>query len=271
MQDFGKKLKAVSDKNLEQKKTWYSPVADLYYRARPKYPQQLITQAVTLARLDSNSTILEIGCGPGNATIPFARLGALITCIEPNQEFYHLARQNCLQYTNVRISHTSFEEWTPKNNKFDAVLSANAFHWILPEIGYAKAADVLKDDGYLILLWNLTPEPRYEVYQTLQEIYQVYAPSFVRYEGASIQAAILEKFEQNILDSGYFGHSVSEQVSCKVTYSINKYLELLSTLRQLEPQTQDILFIKLREKLSNWGNKIELYFLSAIHVARKSI
>lgn len=270
MQDFGKKLKAVSNKNLEQKKIWYSPVADIYYRARPKYPQSLVNKAVTLAQLNSSSKILEVGCGPGNATIPFAQSGISITCIEPNLEFCRLARQNCQQYAKVKICHTSFEEWTPRSDKFDAVLSANAFHWIPSEIGYTKAAEILKDNGSLILLWNLTPEPKYEVYQALQEIYRVYAPSLVRYEGASTQAAILNEFERNILNSGYFGHLVSDRVSCQVTYSIDEYLELLSTLRKLEPQTQDILFIKLREKLSNLRDEIKLYF-SAIHIARKSI
>lgn len=38
---------------------------------------------------------------------------------------------------------------------FDLVISATAFHWISPEIGYPKAAQVLKDSGYIAIFSNL--------------------------------------------------------------------------------------------------------------------
>jgi SAM-dependent methyltransferase len=146
--------------NLEQRRIWYSSVADVYYKARPRYPQELINRAVTLAQLSSDAMILEVGCGPGNATVAFAQLGFSMICLEPNQDFCRLAQRNCAYYSKVKICNTSFEEWELEANQFNAVLSANAFHWIQPEIGYSKAAAALQDNGYLILLWNMTPEPR---------------------------------------------------------------------------------------------------------------
>jgi hypothetical protein len=106
-------------------------------------------------------------------------------------------------------------------------------------------------------------------------VYQAYAPSLIRYEGAEIQAKILRSFGQNVLNSGCFRDLVSEQMACKVTYSIDNFLNLLSTghlstLRQLEPQTKDLLFKGLREKLKKFGNSIQLSYLSAVHIARKN-
>lgn len=149
-------------------------------------------------------------------------------------------------------------------------LSANAFHWIPPEIRYTKAASAMCDNGFLILLWNLTPEPRYEVYQVIEEVYQAYAPSLVRYEGAQIQAEILRGFGQEILDSNCFKELVVEQTACEVTYSIDDYLKLLSTSGRLEPQAFELLFAGLREKLEKFGDSVQLSFLSAVHVARKA-
>ena len=246
----------------------YSPVANIYYTARPPYPKEHIDRAVTLARLNSNASVLEIGCGPGNATVAFAKFGFLMKCLEPNQDFCDLVRSNCTSYPNVTICNTSFEEWKPEA-QFEAVLSANAFHWIPSEIRYVKAAEALKEDGSLILLWNLTPEPKYEIYKEIKEVYQAYAPSLVRYEGVEIQTEILNGFEQDILNSGCFKQLLTKQISCEVIYSIDEYLNLLSTLRKLKPQTKKLLFKELRSQLERFGDNIPLTFLSAVHVAKK--
>ncbi|MEH2454921.1 class I SAM-dependent methyltransferase [Nostoc sp.] len=271
MQDSKQEINARASIDLEQRRNWYSPVADVYYNARPQYPKQLIERFVVLAQLDSNASILEVGCGPGNATVAFAQFGFSMTCIEPNQDFCHLAQRNCATYPNVAIHNTSFEEWEQEAKQFNTVLSANAFQWIPSEIRYTKAATALRDNGFLILLWNLRPEPKYEVYQAIEEVFQAYAPSFVRYEGAKTQAEILRGFEQDILDSGYFKELVTEQIACEVTYSIDDYLKLLSTIGRLEPKTKELLFAGLREKLRNFGDSVHLSFLSAVHVARKDV
>ncbi|WP_445627448.1 class I SAM-dependent methyltransferase [Nostoc sp. DSM 114167] len=269
MQDSKQEINARASIDLEQRRNWYSPVADIYYNARPKYPKELIERSVVLAQLDSDASILEVGCGPGNATVAYAQFGFSMTCIEPNQDFCRLAQRHCATYPNVAIHNTSFEEWELKAKQFNAVLSANAFHWIPSEIRYAKAATALRDNGFLILLWNLRPELKYEVYQAIEQVYQVYAPSLIRYEGAETQAEILRGFEQDILDSGYFKELVTEQIACEVRYSIDDFFKLLSTMSTLEPKAKELLFAQLQEKLRNFGDSVNLSFLSAVHVARK--
>ncbi|PZV16866.1 MAG: SAM-dependent methyltransferase [Pseudanabaena sp.] len=260
----------TDSKDFDKKRTWYSPVAEIYYNARPAYPELQINRAVALAQLSSEASVLEIGSGPGNATVAFAQNGFLMTCLEPNPDFCQVAQRNCAGYPNVEVCNTTFEEWQLKERQFDAVLSANSFHWISAEIKYVKAAEALHDNGFLILLWNMTPEPSYEVYQAIKEIYQTHAPSLVRYDGAETQAEILKGFGQEMQDSGYFRNLVMEKILCNVTYSIDQYLNLLSTLRRLEPQVKDLLFAGLREKLKPFGDRIELSFLSAVHVAQKT-
>lgn len=110
------------NKDLEQKKTWYSCVVQIYHQARPSYHETLIDRAMVLARLGSQTKVLELGCGSGKATIPFAKLGVLMTCLEINPEFCRLAQHNCQKYPQVEICNTSFEEWELEANKFQAVL-----------------------------------------------------------------------------------------------------------------------------------------------------
>ncbi|NEQ11575.1 MAG: SAM-dependent methyltransferase, partial [Moorea sp. SIO4E2] len=68
MKDIKELIQAIYSKDLEEKKIWYSSVAEAYDQARPRYPQQLINRAVELAQLPADGIILEVGCGPGTAT-----------------------------------------------------------------------------------------------------------------------------------------------------------------------------------------------------------
>lgn len=258
---------------LQQRKDWYSDVADLYEKARPSYPQELINRTLEIAQLPQNALIFELGCGPGKATTAFAEKGFSMICLEPSQEASEIAKHNCASYTNVEIINTSFEEYLVEADSFQAVLAANAWHWMPAEIKYQKAAEILKTDGKLILLWNLTPQLPYESYQAInQEIYQIHAPDLAKYEDRETQEEILEAFGQNVLDSGLFNNLVSEQVVCDVTYSIDRYLMLLNTgsnFRVLEPQQKEAVFNGLREVLSRNGASIQVSYLAAVQVAQK--
>lgn len=259
--------------DLETRKNWFSPIADLYDQARPRYPQALIRHTINTTQLSPQSNLLEIGCGSGIATVAFAPLGCSIVGLEPSEPLYQLACDRCKPYPNVRLLNTSFEEWNLEPDNFDAVLAANAFHWIPSEIAHVKSAAALRDRGFLILLWNMTPEPQHDVYQLLNEVYQEFAPSLSRYEGPRTQEEILRGFMRDTIDSGLFTHFASEQLSSETTYSVDDYLMLLSTFsqyRRLESPIREALFAGLRETIkTQLGGQIQLSYLSAVHIAQK--
>jgi SAM-dependent methyltransferase len=271
--NYSEELKKYCSQNLEIRKNWYSPVADAYNKGRPRYHQELINRVVESAQLTTADRILEVGCGPGNATVAFALMGFSMLCIEPSQAFCQLLRRNCKSYSNVEIQQTSFEEWELGTEKFDAVLAANSFHWISPEVKYRKAAAALKDEGYLVLLWNMTPQPQYEIYETLAEVYQTYAPSLTRYEDRRFQESVINDFGKNIINSGIFKNLITELVDCELSYNTDNYLLFLdscSPYQKLELEMKNLLFAGLRETIEqNYGGSIQTSYLSACHVARK--
>lgn len=67
-------LRDYSSRDLEQRTQWYSPAA-AYDRVRPKYPETLLRQVAAIAQLSPSSRILEVGCGPGTATMALAVWG----------------------------------------------------------------------------------------------------------------------------------------------------------------------------------------------------
>ncbi|MEE3719044.1 class I SAM-dependent methyltransferase [Tumidithrix elongata RA019] len=295
MQDWSQLLKDFHGKDLAQRKTWYGEIAENYNRVRPRYPAAIIARAIEHANLSTHASvpakILELGCGPGIATLPFAQLGFSMVSLEPNLEASQIAKENCAQYPNVEIQNISFEEWEvesgsmhpdreafPKEigNRFDAVLAATSWHWIPPEVAYPKTWTALKEKGALILLWNTPPQLSYEIYQDLDRVYQNLAPSippYARYEPVETQIDHFGKFGQGILDSGRFTNLVYDKLVCEVTYSLDDYLALLSTLSAyivLDPETRNTLFEGLRAELEKiCGDRLPLSYVSALHVAQK--
>jgi SAM-dependent methyltransferase len=272
-QDLRQAISSYSNRNLEQRKNWYSPAVKAYNQARPRYPQELIRQVVEITQLSFKSKILEVGCGPATATVAFAQLGSPMVCLEPNPDFYQLAQQNCHPYPNIKIHNTSFEEWMLEADQFNAVLAASSFHWIPSEVGYPKAAQALQENGHLILLWNKELQPCYKTYQRLSEVYQIHAPDLDRYEDREAQERILKGLGQIVQDSGHFKDLVSGHIESEVTYTVDEYLTLLQTYSpylKLEPQAQKALFEGLRDRIEcHFGGSLRLSYLSAFHVAQK--
>jgi SAM-dependent methyltransferase len=271
--DLKQTINSYSERNLGQRKNWYSSAAEAYNKVRPHYPQELIRQVIEITQLSSSSKILEVGCGPATATLAFSQLGSSMVCLEPNPAFYKLAQQNCNQYSNVEIQNISFEEWMLEADRFDAVLAASSFHWIPLEVAYPKSAQALQANGYLILLWNKELQPCYEVYQRLSEIYQINAPSLDRYEDRETQEKILQGLGQIVEESGLFKNLVSGHVESEVTYTVDECLILLNTYSpylKLDHESKEALFKGLRDKIErDFGGSLRLSYISAFHVAQR--
>ncbi|MBD2138620.1 class I SAM-dependent methyltransferase [Anabaena sp. FACHB-1237] len=261
---------------LETRKNWYSNIAQTYNYIRPSYPQNIINQGLSIAKLPENANILEIGCGPGIATLPYAKLGFNILALEPSLPACEIAKQNLANYPHVQFLQTTLEEFTPqKITTFDAVLAANSWHWLNPEIVYNKTADLLRNNGILILLWNMTPQLNYHLYQNIEEIYQIYAPSLAKYETIEHQKQIIASWKENTLKSEKFTHLNTQIIIYKKNYTIDDYLLLLSTFTpylKLNSEIRNSLFISLKAKIETYYQRnIEVTYVSAGQLFQKVI
>ncbi len=256
------------------KNNWYSEVAQAYERTRPRYPAKILAHLQEIAQLHSLKAVLEIGAGPGIASIEFAKMGVDMICLEPSLPACKLAQQKCAAYPNVQFINTTFEDWELTNQKFDLVVATTSFHWLTPEIRTQKTAAALKEDGLLILLWNTPPQLNYKVYQALTDIYQNHAPELNKYETLANYQENLGKMGQEVINSGYFEDLTEEYLINKVNYSIDDYLTLLSTLSpyiRLQTEQKDRFFAELRQILQlNFDNQLQLTYLSMMQMAHKS-
>src|SRR5437762_11900052 len=116
----------------------FDSAADLYQRARPDYPEELLDDLLAVTGLAPGSRLLEVGCATGKATLPLARLGFRITALEPGPSLFAAARANLNAY-DVEVIEARFEDWEPDGAIFDMVFAATAWHWVDPAVRYSKA------------------------------------------------------------------------------------------------------------------------------------
>jgi SAM-dependent methyltransferase len=130
----------------------FDEIAAEYHRRRPAYPDELIDQACRAAAIGNGDEVLEVGCGSGQLTRSLLTRGLRVTALEPGKNLIALAREHLDGTRQVELVTARFEDAPLPRERFAAVFSASAFHWIDPEVSWQKAADVLVPGGTLALV-----------------------------------------------------------------------------------------------------------------------
>jgi len=255
------------------RKTVFDQAACDYDEVRPGYPQELIEDIISISAIPEDGRILEIGCGTGQATIPFAKRGYSMTCLDIGKELAALAAKNCRQYPKVHIHTVSFEEWKPEMNSFDIVISATAFHWIPPEIAYPKAAQVLKDSGYIAIFSNLHPTPYTGFFQAVQKVYRSVVPEWKDPRNGPSTEKKINSTEAYINSTDLFEKVLMKRYPWTKEYNTDEYLKLLNTYsghRNLEEDKRSRLFKGIGELIQNErGGTITRPYLAVLYIAMK--
>src|SRR5438105_482885 len=89
----------------------FDEVPELYDRVRPGYPDDLFADLAVITRLDQRSSVLEVGCGTGQATRSLAALGCAVTAVEPGTGMAAVARRRLSSAGNVTVETSTFEDW----------------------------------------------------------------------------------------------------------------------------------------------------------------
>ncbi|MGD8624368.1 MAG: class I SAM-dependent methyltransferase [Anaerolineae bacterium] len=252
----------------------FDQVADVYDEARPGYPEALFDDMVALAALPPGGSILEVGCGTGQATLPLARRGYSILCLELSANMAALAAENCRGLANVQIENVAFETWSLRRESFDLVVSAEAFHWIPPEIGYARAAAALKDGGSLALCWHHSPGEDSALRRAIEQVYAEKAPHLVGHLPGKVQSAdLVVKTVADFDATGLFGPVTVKEYAWPEQRTTDEHLKLLETyspIRSLGEAERQELLAAVGLVVDRFGGLVESRAMAVLYVARVS-
>jgi SAM-dependent methyltransferase len=143
---------ASPKREANRRKESFDEVADDYdaYRTRP--PEEVVDGLVAAADIHRGSRVLEIACGTGQLSVPLAERGVDLVAVELGPHLAARAAQHLRRFSSARVAVSSFEDWELPNEQFDAVVCANAFHWLDADVRYAKPAEALRPGGFLTVL-----------------------------------------------------------------------------------------------------------------------
>lgn len=125
----------------------FNEVPALYERVRPSYRDELFTDLFAVTGVDATSSVLEIGCGTGQATRPLAQLGCNVAAIEPGVEMADIAQQRMACSSNVAIETSTFEAWDAQDRRFDLIVAASSWHWVATRAGSRRRLLATESQG----------------------------------------------------------------------------------------------------------------------------
>jgi SAM-dependent methyltransferase len=129
----------------------FGAAASAYERGRPSYPPDAIDWLLP----PGAQTVLDLGAGTGKLTARLVERGLDVIAVDPIAEMLEVLSAS-LPSTPALLG--TAEEIPLADDSVDAVLVAQAWHWVDPERAVPEAARVLKPGGRLGLVWNTRDE-----------------------------------------------------------------------------------------------------------------
>ena len=260
----------------EQLRATFDAAAELYQAARPEYPQELYDALIAAAALGAGDRLLEVGCASGKATLPLARRGFRITCVEMGAALAATARRALGDFSEVQVVEGAFEAWEPAlAERFDLVFAATAWHWIDPSIRYERAWQLLRPGGHLAF-WSAThvfPEQGDPFFVEIQEVYEEIGEGLP--DGAIwTRPGELADSRDEIEGSGLFENVLVREFDWEVVYDADSYLRLLDTFSNhiaMQPWQRERLYSEIRRRLAQRPDgRLRRHWGAVLHVARRA-
>lgn len=242
----------------------FGAVAEQYDRARPSYPSALIDALLA----DGVRSVLDVGCGTGIAALLFSARGCEVLGVEVDARMAELARAK-----GLAVEVAPFEDWQSDGRRFDLVTCGQAWHWIEPRAGAARAAEVLQPQGRIAVFWNFGDPPAL-LRELLVPIYARLEPDLENYSillgnhDARTRTAVA-----GLADTAAFWAAETATFPWARTYDTNGWLEFLGTHsdhQALPAGRRRRLFDAVADAIDSIGGSFEMPYETVLVSARRA-
>ena len=132
----------------------FSNRVENYVKYRPGYPTEILQLFKDEMNLQEDSIITDIGSGTGISAKIFLENGNPVFGVEPNEGMRTAAENFLRDFPNFRSVNGTSEQTNLENDSVDFIVSAQAFHWFKPEPTRKEFKRILRDSGFVALIWN---------------------------------------------------------------------------------------------------------------------
>ena len=248
----------------------FNQMSEYYDQFRPGYPNEIVETIVKKAKLTDGSRVLEIGSGSGKATAQFVDCGFEIVCVEPGEDLAARCREQ-FKDKNVSVVVSRFEDCSLPAGAFDAIISAQAFHWVEKPKGLELCAKLLKSSGLLMPFWNIEIIYDTELDHELLEIMTEYDAFTATLPAADYEKRVI-KLSNELAQNGWFIQPELVQVNWEKTYTAEEYFGFVMTGNVFIKNTDEkkqACYAALKA-LAEKHNGIHRKYICELYIARKS-
>jgi SAM-dependent methyltransferase len=129
----------------------FGSAAAAYERGRPSYPPEAIDWLLP----PGARKVLDLGAGTGKLTTRLVERGLDVVAVDPIPDMLEVLHASLPETPALE---GTAEEIPLEDNSVDAVLVAQAWHWVDPQRAVPEVARVLRPGGRLGLVWNTRDE-----------------------------------------------------------------------------------------------------------------
>jgi SAM-dependent methyltransferase len=253
---------------VEQRAT-FNAIAGLYAAARPAYPEALIDGVIGFAGLTTADSILEVGCGAGQATAQFAKHADWLLAIDPGEALIAAARERTAGLSNVAFVASTFESFDAPAGTFKLVFAAQAWHWIPPHLAFPKAATLLGDGGTLAVFGHIpmnAPEPLRTVFE------QIYRHHTGRWAPPPEAAYLPSGPFPHLFDaSRCFGPVTHRRYVWTWHHTSSSFADFLRTRSDhqlMQPEQRELLITSLKAAVDALGGEFDWPYETHLYLAK---
>jgi SAM-dependent methyltransferase len=212
--------------------------------------------------------VLDVGIGTGIAARQFREAGCRVLGVDVDDRMADAARRQ-----GFDVEGAAFEDWDPAGRVFDAVISGQAWHWVNPVTGAARAAQSLRSGGRLAVFWNVFQPPA-DLADAFSDVYRRVLPDtpFSRGTASGVEGygTILTRTADGIEAVNSFRDPEQWRFEWDRSYTRDEWLELLPTSgghRQFPPGKLDELLAGIGAAIDAVGGCFLMRYIAVVVTA----
>jgi len=255
-------------------RTVFDEDAELYDRARPRYPAELFDDLLDLAALGNGCRVVEIGPGTGQATLPLVARGCSVLAVELGASLAATLRRRTAGLP-VEVVVGAAEDHPLPAAAFDAVAAFTSWHWLPPVRRLSTAHEALRPGGSLVTVRTE------HVLGGTEQFFADAQRCYERWDSATEPGLRLLPAEEvppaldEVDTSELFAPAVRRRYHQDVAYSTDSYLDVLHTYsghRALDQDRRTGLMGCLRQLIdSRYAGAITKRYLYELRVAQRLV
>ncbi len=255
----------------DERRRSFDQMAELYARARPSPPPALLDAVAAFVPAPADA--LEIGCGPGNTSLPLLERGFRIHAVEIGERLAAYARERLTSFP-FTVEVGRFEDAPLVAGSVALVVCSSAFHWLGREPALRQVVKVLAPGGALALIWGSprrTAEDNHAD-EAIQAAYRAHAPEITR-QAVDRMGSKVDEIGRAVRDTPELRDFEERLYPQTHLFDRQRYLDTLATFSDhatLPEEQRARLFDAIGEIIDGpLGGRVERHSTARLQLARR--